>query len=293
MKGLGTDEAALIRVLAHFPAELIPHLKATFHRRHGRDLEHDVRKETSGHFEGALLAILRGPLGEDVHAAHAAVHGAGTNEKLLDDVLLARSNADLRAIKAEYARVHRRELERVVADDLSMKTQRLFAMVLAGTRMEDAAPVVPHDVERDVHELQRATEARMGADQLTVCHILSSRSPGYIRALAIAYQQRYHKPLDKVLLAEFAGHMEDALVDMLRAAEDPAMRDACRLEACMDGAGTKDNLLVHRLVQMHWNRNHMQQVRGAYRHRFGKDLVQRLRSELSGHYEQLMVAMVE
>lgn len=87
--------------------------------------------------------------------------------------------------------------------------------------------------------------------------------------------------------------MQEALVQMVRAACDPAMRDAIRLEDCMAGPGTKDELLVSRLVSMHWDRNHMQQVKGAYRHRYNKDLIARIKGETSGNYERLLVAMCE
>lgn len=68
------------------------------------------------------------------------------------------------------------------------------------------------------------------------------------------------------------------------------MRDAILLEDAMAGAGTKDNLLVNRVVRVHWDRNHMQQVKGAYQHRFHKSLTQRIRGETSGDYEKLMCA---
>lgn len=80
---------------------------------------------------------------------------------------------------------------------------------------------------------------------------------------------------------------------MVRAASDPAMRDAIRLEECMAGLGTKDQMLVSRVVSMHWDRNHMGQVKGAYKARFQRDLVGRIKGETSGDHERLLVAMVE
>ena len=295
MKGFGTDEAALVRVLAHFPGPEMTHLKSTFQQRHQRSLERDVEKETSGYFETCLLAILRGPLMQDVHLLNKALKGAGTNEKMLNDVLLGRKNADLREIKRAYHATFNRTLEKDVADDLSLKTERLFSMVLAANRAEESTPVFPQATDSDVNELHRAMEGRSGpgADQLTVCSILSTRSNGQIRAIAQAYEARYRRPLESVLKSHFSGHMEEALVELVRAAADPAMRDAMRLEDAMAGFGTKDELLVERVVGMHWDRNHMQQVRGAFRHRFKRDLVERVRGETSGWYEKCLVAMIE
>lgn len=68
------------------------------------------------------------------------------------------------------------------------------------------------------------------------------------------------------------------------------MRDAILLEDAMAGAGTKGHLLVNRVVRYHWDINHMHQVKATYRQRFGHDLSHRIRGEISGDYQRLMVA---
>lgn len=292
MKGLGTDEAALIRALCHISPIEVPSLKQAFQQRHHRNLEHDVEKEVSGHFEVCLLSILRGPLQQDVWCLHKALKGAGTNEDLLNEVLIGRSNADMNTIKQAYQHTYHRSLEQDVRDDLSAKTERMFSMILSASRQEDSAPVIPQSVDADVSEIHRATEARVGAEQLTVCSILTNRSDPQIRAIAHAYEHKYRRPLEKVLVSEFSGHMEQALVQMVRCGADRAMRDAINLEHCMAGAGTRDDLLVARVVKIHWNSAHMQQVKGAYKVRYGHDLLHRIKGETSGDYEKCLVAML-
>ncbi|KAL8949188.1 MAG: hypothetical protein Q9222_004683 [Ikaeria aurantiellina] len=293
MKGFGTDEATLIRVLARMPPQEIPTLKQAYQQRHHRSLEADIKSECGGYFEFALLAILRGPLQQDVWCLNDALKGAGTKESLLDDVLIGRSNADIRAIKTAYQQTYRRSLEADVKSDLSAKTERMYSMILSASRHEDSAPVFPQTTDADVVELHRATEAKTGAEQLTVCSILTSRSDGQIRAIAQAYEHKYRRALETVIRNDFAGHMEDALVRMVRSGADKAMRDALALEECMKGPGTKDERLVERVVSVHWDRHHVVQVKGAYRHRFGKELVSRIRGETSGDYERVLVAMLE
>ena len=293
MKGVGTNEGALIGVLARMSVMEIPVIKQTFHQRHHRSLESDVEKEVSGHFELCLLSILRGPLQQDVYCLHHALKGAGTNEDLLNDVLIGRSNADMRAIKEAYQHTYHRSLEADVRGDLSAKTERMFMMLLAATRAEESAPVIPQNIDQDVAELHRATEGRHGAEQLTVCSILTSRSDAQVRAIAHAYELKYRIPLEKVMINEFAGHMEDALVQMIRSGTDKAMRDAIRLEDTMKGPGTKDNMLVYRVTTIHWDRNHMMNVKGAYRHKYGRELSSRIKGETSGYYEKCLLAMLE
>lgn len=293
MKGFGTNEGALIQALAKVAPDQISALKQQYQSRHHRHLENDVQSEVSGYFEMCLLSILRGPLQQDVWCLNKALKGAGTHEELLDEILIGRSNADINAIKTVYQREYRRSLEKDVKDDLSAKTERMYSMILAGTRQEDSAPVLPQAVDADVTEIHRATEARAGAEQLTVCSILTNRSPGQIRAIAQAYEKRYRRPLEKVLISEFSGHMEDALVQMVRAGADPAMRDAINLEHSMAGAGTKDEMLIIRVTKVHWNPHHLHNVKGAYKVRYGKDMISRIKGETSGDYEKALVAMLQ
>lgn len=265
MKGFGTNENALVKILASLKPLEVAAVKHEYEHKIHRDLMKDVHGETSGYFRDGLEAIIRGPLDQDCHAVHTAIKGLGTKESALNDVLLSRSNADLTAIKHRYQQLYHRTLESDVKGDLSLKTERLFDMVLSARRAEDSAPVLPQQIDADVQELYRATEGKAGTDQIAVCAILSARSNGQLRAISHAYKAKFHRPLDQVLKSELSGHMEDALIYMLRAAEDPAKHDADLLEESMKGAGTKDVALVRRIVALHWNRDRMYQCKQAYK----------------------------
>lgn len=199
MKGFGTDEKALIRALADKDPLQVEVIRNAYQRMQRRDLEQDVKSETNGWLEAGLLAIIRGPLMHDVHMLHEAMSGAGTNERVLNDVLLSRTNADLRAIKSAYARVYGRQLEDVVKGDLSMKTERHFLIALGCNRAEDAVPVTQQQVEQDTLELYKATEGRMGTDEILVCNILTTRNDAQIRAIAQAYEQKFRRTLEDVI----------------------------------------------------------------------------------------------
>ncbi|OWP03222.1 hypothetical protein B2J93_2954 [Marssonina coronariae] len=292
MKGFGTNEKLLIQTLANKDPLQVAVIQRTFQQRYGKNLIKEIMSEVSGYFEDGLTAIVRGPLGQDVHLLRQATNGIGTKEKVLNDVLLGRSNADMRAIKDAYQKTYRRSLEADIKSDLSMKTERHFMMVLAANRNEDSAPVVPQQIDQDVLELYKATEGKLGTDELLVCSIMTQRSNAQISAIAHTYKQKYSRDLETVIKKEFSGHMEDALLYQLRTGVDKAMRDAILLEETMVGPGTKDMLLVNRVVRAHWDRNHMAQVKGAYQHRFRRSLASRIKSDTSGDYERLMIACI-
>ncbi|SPQ20118.1 45566f9d-8658-4098-a060-2e1ffde5d4dc [Thermothielavioides terrestris] len=292
MKGFGTDEKALIRILATKDPLQVATIRDAYTRLHRRDLVADLKSETTGWLEAGLVSLARGPLLSDIHLLREAMSGAGTKETALNDVLLGRSNADLNAIKSEYHRVFRRRVEDDVRSDLSMKTERHFMIVLSAQRAEDSAPVVKADIDRDVNDLYNATEGKVGTDEVKVCSILSTRNDNQIRAIAYEYQQKFARSLEDVIRREFSGHMEDALLFQLRNAVDKYMHQATLLEDAMSGAGTKDYLLVSRVVRFHWDRNNMANVRAAYEKRYRRNLASRIRGETSGDYERLMLACI-
>lgn len=86
--------------------------------------------------------------------------------------------------------------------------------------------------------------------------------------------------------------MKEALLFQLRHAEDKYMHAAELLEDAMAGMGTKDNLLVARVVRFHWDANYLANVKGAYEQKYRKSLAKRIAGETSGDYERLMLACI-
>lgn len=91
---------------------------------------------------------------------------------------------------------------------------------------------------------------------------------------------------------EFSGHMQDALLYQVRQAKDKYMHAAKLLEDSMKGMGTKDHLLVDRVVRYHWDHNVLDNVKGAYQQKYGKSLANRIHGETSGDYRRLMLACI-
>lgn len=84
--------------------------------------------------------------------------------------------------------------------------------------------------------------------------------------------------------------MQDALLFQLENAVDKYMHAADLLESAMTGAGSRDSLLISRIVRYHWDRNTLENIKGAYNQKYNKSLVHRVKGETSGDYEKLMLA---
>ena len=125
MKGFGTNEKALIAIMAKKDPMQINTIRQAYNQRLMRDLIADLHKETSGYFEKGLVQIARGPLMGDCYTLYEAMKGLGTKEAALDDVLVGRSNADVNAIKHEYQRLFGKSLEDDLRGDLSAGTEKM------------------------------------------------------------------------------------------------------------------------------------------------------------------------
>ena len=69
------------------------------------------------------------------------------------------------------------------------------------------------------------------------------------------------------------------------------MHAASLLEASMAGMGTREKLLASRVVRYHWDRNTLNNVRGAYAQKYG-DLAKRIKGETSGDFERFLLACI-
>lgn len=300
MKGMGCDERALIRVLTgpkYSNPWAMAKLVHDYQSRFMRNLAEDIEGETRGDFETALLALIRGPLENDARTLEKALIGAGTDEDALNDVLLCRSNADIRAITAEFRRIRAHHLDdkillEVVKKDVDETLFRMYQMVLKAERAEDAAAVYPAEIDHKVSELHRATEGVIGANAISVAQIFTSSNDSQLHALAEAYDRKYHRSLQDVVEKEFRGDMEDALLRMLLQGVSRADSDAARLRAPLDKTFRKDRLFINRVVSLYWDRNRLHAAKAAYKKRYGEALHTTVKDKLSGDYEDLILALL-
>ena len=77
MKGLGTDEKAIIKVIANRTNAQRLEIKEVYEKTFNRDLIKDLKSELSGNFEDAVLALFVPIIDYDVEQLHKAMKGLG------------------------------------------------------------------------------------------------------------------------------------------------------------------------------------------------------------------------
>lgn len=252
----------------------------------------DLDSETSSNFKTVLHATALGPIESEAYWVHSSIKGAGTRESILTESIFGRTPHELRIMKDYYHKTYHTALEKDVRGDLSFKTEKMFDMAMqeAGKMDPNMAPN-QQVVTRDVQAIYSATSGQMGTDEMTVCNIFVHASTAHLRAITADFSILYRKELRKVIASEFSYHMKDALLYILDGANNIVERDARLLEESMKGMGTKDNLLISRLVRIHWDKRHLSNVKTEYKRVYGKELVNRIKGETSGDYREMLVAL--
>ncbi|KAG9254356.1 uncharacterized protein F5Z01DRAFT_687011 [Emericellopsis atlantica] len=285
MKGMGCDERALIRVLTgpkYSNPWTMQQLVDDYNKRFIRDLLKDIKSETRGTFEDALLALIRGPLENDVRTLDAAMDRAGTDEVALGLMFCWAAPTLMPAPS-------RRKIKSEVNDTLF----RLYSMALSGARAEPSAPVHPVEIDTKVTELHQATEGVIGANAISVAQILATSNDAQIHAISEAYQRKYHRNLQDVIEKEFRGDTEDALLHMLIKARDRAKADADWLRApLLRKPGAKEKHFIYRITTLYWDRSRLEAAKEAYQREHGRKLVTDVKAYLDGDYEYLVVALI-
>ena len=102
MKGFGTDEAAIIKIIANRTNAHRQKIKVAYKSAFGRDLISDLKSELHGNFEDAVLALFVEPVEYDCDQLKKAMKGAGTDEDTLMEILASRPTWYIKRIKEIY-----------------------------------------------------------------------------------------------------------------------------------------------------------------------------------------------
>ena len=119
MKGLGTDEDTIIKIVAN---RTYPQRKAifdSFRQQFDRDLISDLKSELGGKLEDVVIGLFTEPVEYDVIQLNKAMKGAGTDEDTLMEILATRPNWYIQRIKQIYRIKYDKDLIDDVQSELS------------------------------------------------------------------------------------------------------------------------------------------------------------------------------
>ena len=289
MKGLGTDEKAIINVLSKRSNEQRLEIKTKFKVLFGKDLIRDLKSELSGNFEDAVVAMFEPSIDYDCRCLRSAMRGVGTDEEALIEIITTKSNQEINNIKERYKVLFARDLEKDLVSETSGHFKRLLVSLCQGAR--DASTVVDQArAEKEAKDLHDAGEKRWGTDESRFNQVIALRSFPQLRATFDAYQRVAHRDIVSSINREMSGDLRMGMQAVIRVVQSPPAFFAERLYRSMKGAGTDDNTLVRIVVSR--CEVDMVEIKEEFMKLYKKSLGTMIKGDTSGDYKRLLIALV-
>lgn len=214
MKGVGTDEHALIDVIIHQSDKQMEELKQLFRQKYDRSLDEWVKGDTSGNFEKVLVHAVRATRSEtvqhdllesDAEVIYKAGEGKwGTDDKTFVEIFTARSFEHLQLLSKKYETKRGHDLHHAIKSETSgwYKT----ALLACITKPTD------YWAERCHQAI-----ARLGTDDKELVRCFSENSKPFLQEVSKTYERDYKKSLFEAVKGDTGGHYRillEALLDL-------------------------------------------------------------------------------
>uniref|UniRef100_A0A8C6KA18 Annexin n=1 Tax=Melopsittacus undulatus TaxID=13146 RepID=A0A8C6KA18_MELUD len=213
MKGAGTDESLLIEILCTRSNKV-----GTPHMTFLRDLESDVRSDTSGSLRKILVTVLEATRDEtqevneelavqDATDLYKAGEGHwGTDELAFNVVLAKRSYSQLRATFQAYEKVCGKDIEESIKSETSGDLEKAYLTLVS------CAKDCPGYFATLLHKSMKG----VGTDEDTLIRILVTRAEvGDLPAIQEKFQQMYKKSLAEAVRSDTSGDFRKLLLAIL------------------------------------------------------------------------------
>ncbi|XP_052806894.1 annexin A6-like [Mya arenaria] len=289
MKGLGTDEEAIINVVCYRSNTQRQEIVSTYKTMFGKDLIEDVKGDLSGHFLDTIKALLMAPAEYDAYQLRKAMKGLGTDEDVLIEVLCTRSNAQLKEVIRVYKEKFNRDLEKDIISDTSGHFKKLLVSLVQANR-SDSSEVDRNKAKQDAKDLYQAGEKKWGTDESKFNTILVTRSYPQLRATFEEYKNVSKKEIEEALKSEMSGDLLRGMLTVVRCVKNKFSHFARQLQKTMKGIGTDDDTLVRVVVSR--CEIDMVQIKGEFQTLTSQTLEQYIADDISGDYRDAILALV-
>ncbi|XP_068089671.1 annexin A3 [Hyperolius riggenbachi] len=225
--------------------------------------------------------------GRDADSVRKAIQGIGTDEESLIAILTQRSNAQRQLIVKEYESAYGKELKDDLKGDLSGSFEHLLVSLILSPAVFDAK------------QLKKAMKGT-GTTESILIEILASRTSKQMKAVGDAYYTMYGKSLGDNISSETSGDFRKALLFLANSRRDEssnvdehlAKKDAEVLyNAGEKKWGTDEDKFIEVLCTRSFPQ--LRRTLAEYQNIANKTMEESIEGEMSGHLEDLLLAIVK
>ncbi|XP_031434045.1 annexin A3b isoform X2 [Clupea harengus] len=286
IEGIGTTEKTLIEILTQRSNAQRQLISKAYQEATGRALVDDLKGDTSGDFEDALVALVTHPAQLDCQEFIKATKGAGTTDSALIELFAAKSNRQIKSMSEAYLADTGRELSHDLKSEVSSDYGKTLLILVEGKR-DESTNVDAAKAKADAKALYEAGEKKWGTDESKFIDVLCHRSVPQLRQTMVEYKSISGKTLQESIESEMSGKLEELLVAIVKCVKSVPAYLAERLYKSMKGLGTTESTLTRIIVGR--SEVDLLDIRAEYTKLFGCSLYSAIESETSGSYRQTLL----
>ncbi|XP_030428544.1 annexin A6 isoform X3 [Gopherus evgoodei] len=293
MKGLGTDEGAIIDVVTRRSNAQRQEILRAYKSHFGRDLMADLKSELSGSLAKLILGLMMTPAQFDAKQLKKAMEGAGTDENILIEILATRNNREIQAINEAYRAAYHKSLEDALSSDTSGHFKRILVSLALGNRDEGGEDLTrAHEDAKVVAESLKLSDVSSGDSTSLETHFLSilcTRSYPHLRRVFQEFIKMTNHDVAHTIRKHMSGDVRDAFVAIVRSVKDKPAFFADKLYDSMKGIGTDERTLTRIMVSR--SEIDLLNIRRVFKEMHEKSLHHMIEKDTSGDYCKALLAI--
>jgi arsenate reductase-like glutaredoxin family protein len=284
--------ANLIQIVAHRSNNQRQQILASYYDTFKTPLTDDLKKELSGNFKDAVIALFSTPVEYDCNQLRKAMKGLGTNEDTIIEILATRSNERIREIIQFYNQILQRDLLKDIESDTSGFFREILRKLLEASRSNNPYPD-ESESEKCAKEIYNSTEGKNAKKedlQNTFIYIFTKKSREELASISKIYFTWYSKTLLQVVEEFCSGDSKRVLKAIIYSLLSPSEYFAYRINKAVKGLGTNDTILIRVLVSR--DEIDIERIKRYYKQLYKIDLYKAIEKDTSGDYRNLLLELI-
>ncbi|XP_072997147.1 annexin-like protein RJ4 isoform X1 [Typha latifolia] len=287
-QGWGTDEKAVIAILAHRDAAQRKEIMLAYEEKYNENFIKRLESELSGDFERAVYRWMFEPVEREAIMANIAVKSKTVDYQVIIEIACVNSPNDLLAVKQAYQMRYKRSLEEDIASHTTGDFHRLLFALMSTYRYDG----------EEVNANLAKSEAKILHDAITkgtynheeVIRILCTRSKAQLNATFNHFKDEYGISITKALSCETPNDFALALRSAIRCIADPHKYFVKVLRNALNKSGIDEDALT-RVIVMHAEKD-FKEIKERFEKRSNATLEHAIGKETSGDYKAFLLALV-
>ncbi|KAI4676182.1 uncharacterized protein J4E84_009579 [Alternaria hordeiaustralica] len=286
----------------------------------GINIAKHIKLKTNGNFGKIAYVTALGKYEGEGYWANYWYQSNSAKRELLIESLMGRQNHEIREIKDSFKdKRYSDSLIRCMDKELKAdKFRKAVLMALEANRQEESDVWPVEYRNRDVDTLYKAIRAREGGES-AMLSIVIMRSDAHLREVLRTYERKYQGNFARDALKKSNNLVGEVIAHILNGVINRPARDAMLLhhalvdlmEPANDGRSSNSRLssreatsskherqqrvelLISRLVRLHWDRQHLLRVKAEYEEKYGRIVEEDVEEATRGDFREFAIAICQ